>query len=165
MFGKRLFQFGALVFSVTLVGTYVYVYSRGTAAPRSQLQQVEGVSEVTPAIGAVDRPPLTIRLNSEQPDNFIRSTKSFIVFPPSSTTPLESLSPKGNGIDTAPKTPVDGPSFTKDFFFSSSKSGMIIDPSLIPSQSASSVPQISVQSTSGYTPPEVPPTNQPTIRK
>jgi hypothetical protein len=60
---------------------------------------------------------------------------------------------------------VDGPGFTKDFFFSSSKSGMIIDSSLIPSQSAPSVPQISVHSTSGYTPPEIPPTNQPPLRK
>ncbi len=176
MFGKRLFQVGALVFSVTLVGTYVYLYSRGTTAPRLQLRQVEGVSEVTPAIAAVDRPPLTIRLDSEEPDNFIRSTKSFIVFPPSSTTPLGSPSPNVEVIDlpkgqhASKNTTVIPKEDNRDVFFSSSKSAPIFDSSAIPSQSAPSKPAQpkSAQSKSDwvpYVPPEIPRTNQPPIRK
>ena len=169
MFGKKLFQLGAIVFSVTLVGTYVYLYSRGASVPSPQLHQVQGEVEVAPAIGAVDQPPVTAP-NFSELDRFIGSTKSMIVFPPSSTTPLGSPSLNVDVNDLAPKRPVDGPTFTRDLYFSSSKSGMIIDPSLVPTQFAPSVPapSKSVQSKSGwvpYVPPEIPPTNQPPIRK
>ena len=172
MFTKKLFQFGALVFSISLVGSYVYLYSRGAADPRPQLRQVEGELEVAPAIGAVDQPPVTT-LNFAEPDKYIGSTKSFIVFPPSSTMPLEVQSRstiKDNspqGQHASENTNVVPKAGSRDVFFSSSKSAMIIDPSLAPTQSAPSIPipSKSVQSQSGWVPPEIPPTNQPPIRK
>ena len=169
MFGKKLFQFGALVCSIALVGTYVYLYSPGTADPRPQLQQVEGVVDLKPAIEEFEQPPVPAP-NFAELDKFIHSTKSFIVFPPSSTSPWGAPPPNAVGIDQDQKNPVAGPTFTSDLFLSSSKSGMIFDPSLIPSQSAPSIPTLpkSESSKSGwipYVPPELPPNNQPPIRK
>ncbi len=168
MIVKKLFQSMALLCSVALVGAYVYFNSPGTSDPRPRLQQVERTAEIMPAEEPEQAPVPSP--NFAEPGNFIGSTKSFIVFPPSSTSPWGSPPQFAVGIDQDQIKPAAGPTFTSDLFLSSSKSGMIFDPKVVAPQSSppTPAPLKSESSKSGwvpYVPPELPPNNQSRIRK